>query len=268
MNETLWIALLVALTMIGGRLAKLYPRLPKGLMPAVALLIGAGLYLAKAALLDGVPVADALVSWQVLVTGAGAIVGHDLIKPVLSRWLGEDWAVIIMGRLDARQPKKQPGVAVGYKGQMGQLLIIISLALGASGCQLVGPALAALQTAVTSAQGSQWLGSVLGQAEKGSEAYFDRHPNLDRQRDVEAALRAVWGYLAMHDRALAMADAIDSGDAGAIRAELLQSWGVLRAMLDSMGILDARPPAGGAEGSGPMPVPLSLPSLTEVDARL
>ena len=116
MNDTTWIVILVALTMVGGRLAKLYPKLPKGLMPVLSLALGAGAYVAKATQVDGIPVAEALMSWQVIITGASAIVGHDLLKPALVWLTNERIAVLVMGRLAKPEPKEkpsEPGMSAG-----------------------------------------------------------------------------------------------------------------------------------------------------------
>jgi hypothetical protein len=121
MNGTLWILLLVALTGAGGRLAKLYPKVPKKLMPALVLALGAGLYVLKARLVDGLPVADALMSWQVILTGASAIAGHDLLKGA-AQCMGMDERVItkLLGSLPKPAPAtpppsddEEPGISAG-----------------------------------------------------------------------------------------------------------------------------------------------------------
>ena len=116
MTDTLWIALLIAITMIATRLTKLWPRAPKGLIPLVAVAIGAGAYLAYAHYVLGQALGDAWQSWLVVLVGAGAVVGHDLLKPALVALIGEPWAIIILGRIRKTEPKpptKPPGVAIG-----------------------------------------------------------------------------------------------------------------------------------------------------------
>lgn len=141
MNDTLWIVILVALTMLGGRLAKLYPKLPKGLMPVFSLAIGAGIYLAKACLLDGMALADALACWQVILTGAGAIVGHDLLKPALVKLLGERGAVRVLGQLDKPNSEikpKPPSPAGGASSMLWLWAAVCWLGIGATAAVIPG----------------------------------------------------------------------------------------------------------------------------------
>ena len=262
MNETLWIAVLVALTMGLTRLAKFWPRLPKGLVPLLAVAIGAGLYLAKAVYLDSQPLADAWQSWLVVLVGAGAVVGHDLLKPALTELVGEPLATILLGRIpgSAERPKPPP-----RKPPASTIFVAILLGGLLGGC---APALAALQGLVRSTQGSQWLGSVLDVAETGAAAYFDRHPSIERQQDVAQAIRVARQAQEALDRVLAAVDAVESGDAEKARSEALTAYASLRALLAELGVLTATPPPGGAEGNAPSPVPLLLPTVAEVDARL
>jgi len=128
------------------------------------------------------------------------------------------------------------------------------LCLGLAGCQWL-PAVAA---------GASWLGAALDVARAGADAYFARHPHLTEADRVDGAILrarkaalALQGAIAAHDR----------GQAAKARGEALDAYRELVALLDEVGVLDGRA-IGGAETEAPPVVPLELPSVDEVAARL
>jgi hypothetical protein len=236
MNDTTWILILVGLTMLGGRLVKLYPKLPKGLMPVLSMVLGAGIYLGKACLLDGMALTEALACWQVVITGAGAIVGHDLLKPALVRLLGERGAVIVLGQLPKPDPKPKPENATGP----ASIIFVGLLALSLSGCALL-----------SKLAGSQLLTNALDLGMAGAQQYYARHPNQASQQaviDAELALlRAQLDYA--RDGSPEHEAAVDAA---------YRAW--YAAMAD---VIAARVPDGGAMGMGPDGE--ALPPLQELD---
>lgn len=130
---------------------------------------------------------------------------------------------------------------------------IVLLLVLCAGCQLL-PALAA---------GASWLGSLLDVAEAGATAFDRRHPSVERSEKIAQGVLVARKALAALDAAIAAGE-----DPANARAEALQAYAELRAMLDAAGVLDARAPAGGAETEAPMPEPLPLPTPAEVEARL
>jgi hypothetical protein len=147
---------------------------------------------------------------------------------------------------------------------MRRLLCLVAVAMSCSGC---AAGLAALEAISAASQGAQWLGSVLDVAEDGSAAYFARHPSLERQQAVGEALTAAKRALAAYDAAAAAVSEADRGNVGAARAAALKAYQELRALLDSMGILEGRAPEGGAETDAPMPGALELPTAAEMGAE-
>jgi hypothetical protein len=142
-----------------------------------------------------------------------------------------------------------------------ELIWLLALLVLIGGC-------AALGQLARSAQGSQWLGSVLDVAAAGADAYFDRHPSLEREQQVRRALRVARTAQEALDAALAVADAADAGDVQRARTAALQAYSALRDLLGELGILDGRPPPGGADAGGPDPGPLELPTSAELAAAL
>jgi hypothetical protein len=112
------------------------------------------------------------------------------------------------------------------------------------------------------AGGSQWLGTVVEYAAAGAEQYFARHPN-QRAQEVAAAGLEVLRAKAAYDEAL-----VSERDPKPEKAALLEAWAAYLALLAELGVLDARVPDGGAQGEGPPPEPLQLPSADQVAARL
>ncbi len=114
---------------------------------------------------------------------------------------------------------------------MKRYACIIALLLCTSGCE------AFLQA----------IPAILQVADLGQRVYFNRHPHPTHRAAVEAAL----AVLAMAHR---------SGDEQAVS----DAYAALYNLLDETGVLRATSPEGGAEGSGPTPVPLDLPTPLEL----
>lgn len=137
---------------------------------------------------------------------------------------------------------------------------LLALVLTLTGCS---GALAALRGV---SEGAQWVGTLVDVAESGSDAYFRRHPSLEREARVDAAVRRARASLAALERLLTLGDAAAREDVTAARREALAAYGELRSLLAELGVLTATPPAGGAETSAPEPEPLALPSAAQVEA--
>ena len=131
----------------------------------------------------------------------------------------------------------------------------VALALAIGGC-------AALPLARL-AQGAQWIGAVLDVAQGGAGAYYARHPRLDDQARVDAAMLRARQALAALDAALAAGDAAATGDAAAARLAALAAYRELYALLAALGVLSGAAD-GGAESDAPLPAPLYLPPPAEV----
>jgi len=138
----------------------------------------------------------------------------------------------------------------------------VLLVLPLSGCASLLPAL------TKAAQGAQWLGTVVDVADKGADAYFARHPSLDNERRVDAAVRRARLALAALDAVLATAEAASSEDTARAKQDALAAYADLRALLVELGVLSATPPAGGAEGNAPNPEPFELPMPDAIEATL
>ena len=118
------------------------------------------------------------------------------------------------------------------------------------------------------AQGAQVLGSLLDVAAAGSEAYYARHPSPAAQAEVDQALRLARTALAALDAGVLAADGADDEDLALRRSRALEAYEQLRLLLDGLGVLDARPPDGGAETSAPLPEPFELPPADEIERRM
>jgi hypothetical protein len=133
--------------------------------------------------------------------------------------------------------------------------IVLALALtGCAGCAAFGQ--------LAKMAGSQWLGTVLDLAEASSERYFERHPN-QRAHEVATAHLDVLRAQAAYDRAVR-----DGAGSTAEKAALVAAYRAYLERLTEFGVGEALAPAGGAEGDGPIPEPVALPSADEVEARL
>lgn len=145
---------------------------------------------------------------------------------------------------------------------MRRILLCAVLVLGLGGC----PGFLAALAHVT--QGVQWLGAVLDAADAGQQAFFARHPNGESETLVRDLLRRAKLAEATLAGAAAAAKSAGDGDLETARTEALEAYAKLRAVLDELGVLDARSPPGGAETDAPKPEPVELPTADEVRVRL
>jgi hypothetical protein len=157
--------------------------------------------------------------------------------------------------------------ALRLVGRVFVLMLLCGIAPFASGCTAAGWA-KALQVAVELTQGSDYLGSVIDVAERKADRYFDRHPNLEREREVEQQFDMAREKLELLRKVIAVSDALEAGDVERARAAALDAYEALRQVLDSYGILDATPPAGGAETDAPKPQPFSMPTRADMESVL
>lgn len=136
----------------------------------------------------------------------------------------------------------------------------LALALVASltACHLL-PSVAQL------AKGAAMVADAIDAAEAGSRVYLQRHPNLDAERSLAAAVKRA--RLAVSTLSAALA-AGASDDAAQARLEAVRAYGSLVQLLDELGILSGRPALGGAETDAPAPGPLPLPPVGAVAAAL
>lgn len=142
---------------------------------------------------------------------------------------------------------------------MKRFALLVAVVIACSGCPAVLSALAA------ASQVAQTVGSFVDVAESGSAAYFDRHPNLDAQRRVAAAVMAARRAIAAYDAAANAVSEADAGNLPAAKAAALEAYSELRATLDEIGVL-AGTAEGGAECADcPDPGPLELPTAAELD---
>jgi hypothetical protein len=247
-------AYFVALALAVGVLVRVVKRVPKispNAVPVVAFALG---YLIDAVLgyhSCGLTFAEASLSgFGGGLAGLAAAGGHEaLMRSANTVGLGKA-AAFVLGKATQERAKRIPPVLL--------LLGVFTL----SGCAGV------LDALVKTAQGAQWIGTVVDVAEAGAEAYFDRHPNLEDSRRVEAATRRTRSALAALDALLAVADAAGEGDVERAKQEALKAYAELRSLLAELGVLSATPPAGGAESDAPEPLPFELPTPEEIGAAL
>ena len=104
MTEAQWIVLYAVTSGLFGRLVKLVPSIPKGLLPWLVMLAGYGISFGMG-IQGGMSAADAAVAaWCGLAGGMLAVGGHEALKPLLGRVMGEKNATKLLGKLPA--PKK------------------------------------------------------------------------------------------------------------------------------------------------------------------
>jgi hypothetical protein len=145
------------------------------------------------------------------------------------------------------------------------LVALAGVVVTQASCQGLGHAVAALGKI---SQGAQYLGTLIEVAETGSALYFDRHPNVEAERDVKQRLREARLAQQAFDASLAAAKSATDGDVAGAKANAVAAYGKLRDLLESLGVLKAIPPAGGAETDAPTPQPFDLPEPSKVEALL
>jgi len=222
-------------------------------VPVIAFGLGWLLDAASGSLLCGLSYTDAgLSGLGGGLAGLAAAGGHEALMRTASAFGLSKLAARVLGKAKEEQDarKKAPTSAA----------LIVLLALSSAGCASLLPALA------QAAQGAQWIGTVLDVADAGSGAYFARHPNIESERRVGAALRTSHGALAALNAALASAEAASDEDVLKARSDALAAYTELHALLSDLGVLTATPPEGGAETDAPTPEPLDLPNPEQVGA--
>jgi len=259
MSAEIWFALVAVVTYAGARIAKAWPKFPKAALPWLALALGYAITALKLHFVDALGWGAALSeAWTGLAAGLVAVGGHSALRPTLAATVGDAAADKILGRL----PKPTPKARAKKDATPASIVFIACALMGLSGCGAVMSALAA------AGQGSQWLASALDVAEAGSDAYFARHPSLERQQQVSTAVRQARLGQAALDAALATAESADAGNIEKARSDALTAYGALKALLDELGVTSAKGPLGGAETEAPIPEPFALPTEADLAARL
>lgn len=106
MTETMWIVLYAVASGLFGRVVKMYPKVPKGALPWLVIVAGYAISFGMA-MHGGASASDAaLSSWTGLVAGVAAVGGHEALKPLLTKFLGEDLAKKALGKLPAPKADK------------------------------------------------------------------------------------------------------------------------------------------------------------------
>lgn len=145
-------------------------------------------------------------------------------------------------------------------------ILILGLLLFLPGCGALPALLGALSAA---SRGGDVLESAIAVADAGQDAFFARHPSVEREPVVKAALRKAIQGLAAYRSALAAAKAIDDGDLLKAKEEAVESYRAAKKLLDEMGIPSATPPEGGSESEhAPIPEPFALPTADQIAVRL
>lgn len=109
MSETLWLLLMAVISGGFGRALKIYPRMPKSVLPWLVLSAGYVLSMALA-MYRGLPVDQAAqAAWTGLAAGLIAVGGHSSLRGLLVTLLGSHAADRLLGRLPGR-PTEPPTV--------------------------------------------------------------------------------------------------------------------------------------------------------------
>ncbi len=99
MTEAQWILVYMVASGLVGRVAKMIPTFPKSAIPWLALAAGYGLAFGMG-VHGGLGAADAALSaWCGLAGGLAAVGGHEAMKPLLTKVVGEKNAVKLLGKL-------------------------------------------------------------------------------------------------------------------------------------------------------------------------
>lgn len=188
------------------------------------------------------------------IAGLAAAGGHEALKRTMTKLGLGTLADKLLGTAKRERDKR------ASKGSSA--LIVLVAVLGLSGCSTLLAALSKAQ------QGAQYLDTVVEVASAGADAYFARHPSLENESKVDAAVRRTQGALAALNAALATAEAASDEDVAQARTEALRAYAALRDLLADLGVLSATPPAGGAETGAPEPEPFALPEPERVEVML
>ncbi len=105
MTETHWLILTAALSGLVGRVTKMYPKVPKGLLPWIVLVVGWAIMFGRGLYNGAEPGTAALEAWTGLAMGVVAVGGHEALKPALSMAIGEERANRVLGHLPSEGEK-------------------------------------------------------------------------------------------------------------------------------------------------------------------
>jgi hypothetical protein len=244
LTDLAWLAIVGGATGFITRLTKLYPKLPKGLVPYVALLVGYGITMGVL-LGRGVPLADAwLPAFQGVLAGALSVLGHEAFKPLLVLAVGEKWATLILGKLPRPEPAPQPKASGATATILFLALGLASLAGGVSACHALLPALVHAANVANMVTG--WV-NLLDDAQR---QWFAEHPDEETAAQFAAAIGVTRDALAALDRLGAASESYSEGDHAEAEQRLLEAYRELYAIAETIpGFLDsagglATPPDG------------------------
>lgn len=250
MNMFQW-ALLVAIAAGGfARLAKIWPRLPKGALPWMTLATGYGMTLVKLHWLDDVQWSAALDgAWLGVGSGMVAIGGHEVFKRTLRPWVGEAGAAAILGRLPQPPNRKPP---------LPPAALLVAFAVAAT---LTLPACSALMPAVAKvAQVGRAVARYLDMIDHAGAAWFAERPDPDKRAEMVAALGRCRDALLAVDRLAAGAES--ASDGGDPEVELIDSYRALYRIAESIpGFLDSAGMLGASSSSASAATPDELESM-------
>jgi hypothetical protein len=106
MTDPIWFAVQMIAAGAVARLAKVWPKFPKAAIPWLALAAGYGLAFGLA-IHGGATAAEASQAALVgLPAGMAAVGGHEALKPLLARFVGDDRAAKLLGKLPAPKAPK------------------------------------------------------------------------------------------------------------------------------------------------------------------
>jgi hypothetical protein len=258
-NMPLELRLAMLAILVGGvvNVTKRIPKLPSCWVPFASVVMGFAATILYYVVID--LRFDLRFAIEAVATGSIPVAMHKIIKPLWVSLLGEESADRWLGQAD-NQPDDDDGPVAGQPGLTSIVLAVVLLC--APGCASLWEGLSALSA------GAQGVATVLRVIEQKSDAYFDRHPSQEAEREVRDAIADVWVALAARDALVATGRAIEDRDLAATKRAVLDAYGALHDILHRRGIPAAAPPDGGAEGSGPLPEPFEIPAVADVGAWL
>jgi hypothetical protein len=106
MTEAQWILIYALASGLVGRVAKLVPSFPKSAVPWLALAAGYGLAFGMGIHSGLTTLEAATAAWCGLAGGLVAVGGHESLKPLLSKVVGDERAAKLLGKLPAPKASK------------------------------------------------------------------------------------------------------------------------------------------------------------------
>ena len=196
-----------------------------------------------------------------IMLASGALVAGATLEAAFAAFIVPLSSALGLGRKPA--PPTDPDDGPPTKPAAGAVATLVLMLALLPGCAAAGPILR------TIAEGANWFSTVVDAADTGASAYFARHPNEDAEvmladilednQDASEALAIVAG----------VAEGVTEKDYEEARADAIAAYIRLMRFMVTKCILHACPPDGGAENTdAPMPVPLDLPTISEVMARI